>query len=985
MATRPVIQQFVNENADPGLQRVFVNDAQSVPATAGNSSVFITNVNEITINNISSPGEPAGNSTEVQFNFNGRMDGDDGLTYNPTTDSLNVLGNLTANILLTNNLYYSNGSPWVFSGSTYSNTNVGAYLSSYSGNITASKVTSSLFVGSGANLTNVPAGNITGTVANASHATVSNSANSVSGSNVTGAVANASHATIANSANSVAGANVTGTVSLATSATSATTAGTVTTAAQPNITSVGSLTGLTVSNSTGVVNFTTTANVTLGAVGNLHISGGTSGQVLSTDGSGTLSWTTPSVSTPNLYTVTNAGSTTNVALSITNTTDSLSFSTGAVTISGGIGVAKAIHTDTHVAAKNTIYAGQYADFSSWVVPKFIGRDAGSTYIQGALINTNANGSADWVAYNDASPTDGSEGWTDMGYTGSTFSDPLYTITKANDGYVFTQGINATDGGNFVLATGALGEHHDLVFATGGFLEANEAMRLDHERNIFFVGGHAHTGLSDRVIDLDVNGNIIVSGNINGDLSASPAPSINDFSSAEFVDSLTVGNITISNNLINTNSSATSLLLSANYPASSNALIEIPNFLDGGEKLTIRNDFTNSNGIDIQTSGGIWTFSATGNLVLPGNTFSVNYANGTQVSLGGGGSSISNGTSNVTVTSTDGNVVIGVDNDVMSWTFAMDGNIYSKSENDLTLVASDPNGDSYKVKQVVTDGSVELSRTSLEDGQFSIYTNLDSTAEEWRFSGNTLQVTNNSTVRAFGSNVAVESMYTGSGNGTASLRSVSNSNDPNIFTTFDATTTGANITIYNGGSNGGTGYTWSFDNNGNLTVPGHIVPDANIAYDLGNSTNRFRDLYLSGTTIDLGGTLIQAQSNGEVTIGNATFSSSGTISAADVSIGVTALNANTTAILGHAGSMLTYGNVGGGILYSIPNNATTSFAVGSRIELLALSQATIIVEPSPGSGVTLITSKDLNTNNPTLSNIQSAKLTKIGTDTWYLGL
>jgi hypothetical protein len=74
-------------------------------------------------------------------------------------------------------------------------------------------------------------------------------------------------------------------------ANSATTANTVITAAQPNITSTGSLTGLTVSNANGVVNFTTTANVTLGAVGNLHISGGTNGYVLATDGAGNLSWT----------------------------------------------------------------------------------------------------------------------------------------------------------------------------------------------------------------------------------------------------------------------------------------------------------------------------------------------------------------------------------------------------------------------------------------------------------------------------------------------------------------------------------------------------------------------------------------------------------------------------------------------------------------------------------------------------------------------
>jgi hypothetical protein len=56
--------------------------------------------------------------------------------------------------------------------------------------------------------------------------------------------------------------------------------GTLTTAAQPNITSVGTLTGLSVSG---------TSN--LGAVGNVKITGGSSGQVLSTDGTGNLTFT----------------------------------------------------------------------------------------------------------------------------------------------------------------------------------------------------------------------------------------------------------------------------------------------------------------------------------------------------------------------------------------------------------------------------------------------------------------------------------------------------------------------------------------------------------------------------------------------------------------------------------------------------------------------------------------------------------------------
>jgi len=40
-----------------------------------------------------------------------------------------------------------------------------------------------------------------------------------------------------------------------------------------------------------------------------------------------------------------------------------------------------------------------------------------------------------------------------------------------------------------------------------------------------------------------------------------------------------------------------------------------------------------------------------------------------------------------------------------------------------------------------------------------------------------------------------------------------------------------------------------------TVKGNIIPDTDVAYDLGSATNRFRDIYLSGSTIDLGGTTL----------------------------------------------------------------------------------------------------------------------------------
>jgi len=47
-------------------------------------------------------------------------------------------------------------------------------------------------------------------------------------------------------------------------------------------------------NANGTVNFTSSANVTLGPVSNVHISGGSTGYVLQTNGSGALTWVSPS-------------------------------------------------------------------------------------------------------------------------------------------------------------------------------------------------------------------------------------------------------------------------------------------------------------------------------------------------------------------------------------------------------------------------------------------------------------------------------------------------------------------------------------------------------------------------------------------------------------------------------------------------------------------------------------------------------------------
>lgn len=48
--------------------------------------------------------------------------------------------------------------------------------------------------------------------------------------------------------------------------------------------------------------------------------------------------------------------------------------------------------------------------------------------------------------------------------------------------------------------------------------------------------------------------------------------------------------------------------------------------------------------------------------------------------------------------------------------------------------------------------------------------------------------------------------------------------------------------------------------GNTLLGGHVIPTSNIVYDLGSSNQRWRDLFLSGSTINLGGTVLTTDSS-----------------------------------------------------------------------------------------------------------------------------
>jgi hypothetical protein len=179
-----------------------------------------------------------------------------------------TFGNVTANYFI------GDGSQLTgITGGTYSNTNVAAYLPTYTGNVSAN-----YFIGDGSLLTGLTGGSY-------GNANVANYLPTYTG-NVSANYFIGNGSTLTN----ITGSNVTGYVPNATNANSATTADTVTTNAQPNITSVGILTGLVVSG-----NITPTANLTYSLGNNTHrfndlyLSGNTiflGTQSLSADGNG---------------------------------------------------------------------------------------------------------------------------------------------------------------------------------------------------------------------------------------------------------------------------------------------------------------------------------------------------------------------------------------------------------------------------------------------------------------------------------------------------------------------------------------------------------------------------------------------------------------------------------------------------------------------------------------------------------------------------
>jgi hypothetical protein len=264
-------------------------------------------------------------------------------------------------------------------------------------------------------------------------------------------------------------------------ATSATTAATVTTDAQPNITSVGTLSSLSISGNITSGNILTggllsaTGNITGGNIrtaGVMSSTGNlTSGNIL-TGGllSATGNITGGNLITSGLLTVAGnisaggniIGASSNVSLvagSYTWTFDN----TSNAAFPGNLSATSNIRSNASFIATNvsgTISIGNTNSF-------MMGIGNANNYVQSYVHNQSntSEASADMIVYGSSGTND--LGFMDMGMTSNNFSSSFFTVTGKSEGYMFMSGVPGTSG-NMVIATNSTGSNNSIEFYVGGF-------------------------------------------------------------------------------------------------------------------------------------------------------------------------------------------------------------------------------------------------------------------------------------------------------------------------------------------------------------------------------------------------------------------------------------------------------------------------------------------------------------------------------------
>lgn len=743
---------------------------------------------------------------------------------------------------------------------------------------------------------------------------------------------------------------------------------TVSNAAQPNITSVGTLTNVVVSgnatvngnitsngtayvgnlSTTGVASITTldvgtTAN--LGSIANVIITGGTIGQILSTDGEGNLSWTSDATSygDSNVVTLLSA------------------FGSNTITTTGNVSVGNI--TATNLGNIATINLDGNASNVLRGDGTF-GADANSSYGDSNVVSLLAAFGSNTISTTGIITADGAN-LSNVPYANLTGSPSLGNISNINlDGnasnllsgagtYVAipvmpTVGNIATinlDGsnsnvlyGNGVFAavagggnTGNVTFSNQIVIGTGGndgtggLYLASGPDGVANTQYLRVRGGdnfsHIHLDTSNsqaydqyfgndaKYVKLELGdaGNVVVG----TDDAAGNSYNWTFTSGGNFI--LANGNSVIqsiaNSSLDPTLPNVSTMVLTPDANYNSQVLVLDPtapghihlrayafsnidepaaNIFLGGEDTAFEVTSGANNEVRIHSGGNTWTFDNAGNLTLPGNTFAVNYANGTQVSISGANT---------------GNIIF--DQSVIE---SNESNAYINLNASGSGILSLGTNDQSNVRIVTDEGNVNNQWTFDTTGNLTIPST----------SGGFIKTASNASI-------GIVAMDNGTNNPAQLLSmNVGNGNATSIVSAY-----ATNVAIQTNAS--GAINTWQFDNAGNLTLPGNISGNTN-GYTIG---------YLNIPQVAA---------------------------------------SNTTIALTDAGKHY-YSTTAGNLTLTIPNNATTSFATGTAISIVVQAAGNILVNAD--TGVTLYMAGNSSAANRVVGGYGMATLMKVGTDTWFI--
>ena len=567
---------------------------------------------------------------------------------------------------------------------------------------------------------------------------------------------------------------------------------TVSNAAQPNITSVGTLTNVAVSgnatvngnitsngtaylgniSTTGDASITTLqvgASANLGAVGNVTITGGTAGQLLSTNGNGVLSWASDATSYGNsnvanyLPTFTgNIGANVVTANLFSGNGTNLTNIAGA-NVSGFVPNANVANTAFSVAAANVSGLGNIATIN------LTGSNSNVLYGNGVFAAVAGGANTGNVTFNDINiigtgnlhlqpdPANANSyldvflsSGPDIHIVASQSAnlilgkDNQSNVMTSWDGNVYVQSWNQNTGN--VGGIWAFGGDGTTTFPTAnidlhnGGVQSGEVLQFGNPNlqsiitgptpsaNVnaqrIIIQGQSGNGQNSEGGDVYVwagdaqinGGDIKIYAGDADNASAGSGGYINLAGGDGFDNG---GDITL-----NGGSSANGYGGQISITGGTGQIDGGPASITGGYGATGSGGAVNITGGsssvgpssygNVEIGSGIygWSFNNTGNLVLPGNTFAVNYANGTAVTIptvgniatidltgsnsnvlygngvfaptiSGNLSQISNGNSNVTLTDTNGNVYINTNGGTQKqWIFDTAGNLRTPGNVDI---------------------------------------------------------------------------------------------------------------------------------------------------------------------------------------------------------------------------------------------------------------------------------------------------------------